>query len=309
MLFKNKNIRYLLFLSLFNISIDYGKEKNNNKKINIHSMKNIDFIYMINLDHRPDKFKKASEKLKKYNIIPYRVSAINGSFFSAEYINSLGVQTSSDMFTLGLRGNIFFANSNKKLVCKTVTINCDKNTYFSSIMTPGAFGCLLTHLSVLRDAFNKNYETIWVIEDDIDIIRNPHGLSDLIDEINSTIGENMWDILYTDRDTRDKYGKYCPPKMIEKRPDVKITNEKMYLLRQKINNHIIEIKARYGTYSMIIKRSGIIKILDFFEKHKIFSPYDNEIHIIPHLKIFVPTKDIVAHDLKRTSDIVNFKIS
>ncbi|MFI5334690.1 MAG: hypothetical protein ACHQT8_05960 [Chlamydiales bacterium] len=32
---------------------------------------------------------------------------------------------------------------------------------------------MLSHLSILQDAFDSGYETIWVMEDDIEVVRNP----------------------------------------------------------------------------------------------------------------------------------------
>src|SRR5437868_12063325 len=47
-------------------------------KSDIHKMKNIDFIYMINLDERPEKFEKSVQQLHPFGIYPYRFSAVNG---------------------------------------------------------------------------------------------------------------------------------------------------------------------------------------------------------------------------------------
>src|SRR5579885_1996218 len=57
-----------------------------------HQMRNIDFIYMINLDERPEKFAKCVEALAPYNIHPCRFSAVNGWKLSLEAINDLGVK-------------------------------------------------------------------------------------------------------------------------------------------------------------------------------------------------------------------------
>lgn len=49
-----------------------------------HKMRNIDFIYMINLDKRPEKFLATQSALKRYGIHPYRFSAVNGWELSKE---------------------------------------------------------------------------------------------------------------------------------------------------------------------------------------------------------------------------------
>lgn len=49
-------------------------------------------------------------------------------------------------------------------------------TYFCHCLSRGAIGIVLSHLSILKDAYDRGFETIWVMEDDIDIIKNPLNL-------------------------------------------------------------------------------------------------------------------------------------
>ena len=42
------------------------------------SIRNIDFIYMVNLDGRPEKYNRSRKMLQKYGITAYRFSAVNG---------------------------------------------------------------------------------------------------------------------------------------------------------------------------------------------------------------------------------------
>ena len=58
-------------------------------KSDIHRMKNIDFIYMINLDQRPEKFEKCINQLHPFGIYPYRFSAVNGWELTIEAINDV----------------------------------------------------------------------------------------------------------------------------------------------------------------------------------------------------------------------------
>jgi GR25 family glycosyltransferase involved in LPS biosynthesis len=286
---------------LKNIKTDH----NDTKK---YSMKNIDFIYMINLDTRPEKFKKSLKLLKKYSITPYRFSAINGNLLSVKEIESFGIKSFPDMLNQGSLGNIYSTTSLNKIETITKKIENDGHVYFCSVMKPGAFGCLLSHLSILKDAFLKNYETIWIMEDDIDIIKNPHIISELITDLDSTVGKENWDILYTDKDTRYSDGKPAVPQLsdincILNRPDIKILDTETLLKRKLIGNNFVKIKARYGTYSMILRRSGIIKILSFYQNYKIFNTYDGEFIYIQDLNTFTSNKNIVGHELIRVSDI------
>lgn len=45
-------------------------------------------------------------------------------------------------------------------------------------------------------AFGGRYETIWVMEDDIDVLRNPLEVLDRIEELDSSVGKRNWDILF-----------------------------------------------------------------------------------------------------------------
>src|SRR5271155_811440 len=60
-------------------------------KSGFHSIRNIDFIYLINLDHRTEKLQTTLDQLTPYGIYPFRFSAVNGWKLSFEAINDLGV--------------------------------------------------------------------------------------------------------------------------------------------------------------------------------------------------------------------------
>ncbi len=162
-------------------------------------MRNIDYIYIINLDQRPEKFEKCIAQLYPYGIYPYRFSAVNGWELSIETINDLGVK-----FEPGMQGDFmgtsYLPRSNFKPHHEK--IQNYNQTYFCHCMSRGAIGIVLSHLSILQDAYDSGYETIWVMEDDIEVIRDPHELSDLIERLDRKVGEDNWDILFTDRDTR-----------------------------------------------------------------------------------------------------------
>src|SRR4029078_2424792 len=62
------------------------------EKSGYHAMRNIDFIYMINLDERPEKYACCISQLSMHGIHPYRFSAVNGWELSLEALNELGVK-------------------------------------------------------------------------------------------------------------------------------------------------------------------------------------------------------------------------
>ena len=61
----------------------------------------------------------------------------------------------------------------------------------------------MSHLSILQHAYDAGFETIWVMEDDIQVMRDPRVLSERIDQLDALVGKTNWDILFTDRDIRD----------------------------------------------------------------------------------------------------------
>ena len=66
-------------------------------KSRLNTMRNIDFIYLINLDQRPEKLEYSLQQLYPYGIHPYRFSAVNGWELSLEAINDVGVKFSPEM--------------------------------------------------------------------------------------------------------------------------------------------------------------------------------------------------------------------
>jgi hypothetical protein len=156
-----------------------------------HCMRNIDFIYIINLDERPEKWASCIQQLLPYGIEPFRFSAINGWKLSNEVLDSVGVKYKPGM-PEGWMATCFLPNKHIE------EMHVPGRGYIHSTMQQGAVGCILSHLSVLKDAWDSGYKTIWVMEDDIKVLQDPHILSELIDKLDSAVGEDGWDLLYTD---------------------------------------------------------------------------------------------------------------
>ncbi|MBS0648189.1 MAG: glycosyltransferase family 25 protein [Verrucomicrobia bacterium] len=261
-------------------------------KSSVHRMRNIDFIYLINLDQRPEKYEQSIQELAPYGIIPYRFSAVNGwEELTYEALNDLGVKYQRGM--RATKGTSYFPEDNGQPQHSLPMQNYGQ-TYFAHCLSWGAIGCCMSHLSVLQDAYHAGYETIWVIEDDIQIIRDPHTLSNLIDQLDRAVGKGRWDILYTDRDTKNKEGNYVPCRALAQRPNFTPRDPQIYKLQKRINSDLRQIGARYGTYSMIIRRSGMKKILDFLKTYHLFLPIDLEIPLVPGIRQFTVTQDVVS---------------
>jgi GR25 family glycosyltransferase involved in LPS biosynthesis len=292
-----------LFLSL-NVSILCAGFENHLKKITDKSghytMKNIDFIYMINLDQRPEKFASCVKQLSQYGIEPFRFSAVNGWALSLETINDVGVRYEKWM-PKDLWGT-YYVQGNLGEDFRHEIMNELGRVYFSHCMARGPIGIILSHLSILKDAYDSGYNTIWVNEDDIQIVKNPHILSSLIDKLDALVGKKGWDILFTDRDTKNRSGNYVPCLSYARRPNFTPKNPERFAMRTKIGADFIKIGARYGAYSMIIRRSGMKKLLNFFNTYSLFLPYDMDFTLPDDIQLYAVVDDIVSTQPQALSD-------
>jgi GR25 family glycosyltransferase involved in LPS biosynthesis len=254
---------------------------------------------MINLDQRPEKWKFSVDQLAPFGIYPYRFSAVNGWELSLEDINDVGLKFSPEMeggflcTRYRLDGN--FEPSHEVL-------QNYGDTCFCHCLSRGAIGIALSHLSILQDAEDSGYETIWVMEDDVEVMRDPRILSDLIDNLDTLVGKENWDILFTDRDIRDANGVHKECYWAAKRPDFMPLRANDYATRIKVNPDFYKIGARWGAHSMIIRRSGIQKLLRFFKAHRIFFPYDMDYILVPGIKLFTVSEDVISNFPKAVSD-------
>ena len=264
-----------------------------------HRMRNVDFIYMINLDRRPEKFQESMHKLLPYGIFPYRFSAVNGWDLTFRDVNDIGVKFSLKMEG-GFMGTSYFPENNWEP--KHGLIHNIGQTYFCHCMSRGAIGCLLSHLSVLQDAYDSGYETIWVMEDDIDVIQDPRLISDCIDHLDQLLGKDGWDIFFTDPDTKNSRGEYVPCYGAAKRPNFHPEKPNSYSKKEAIGRGLRRIGSRFGTYSMVLRRSGLGKILKFIKIHRVFLPYDMDLYLVPRIRLYTSTEDIVSTKTDAVSD-------
>ena len=166
-------------------------------------------------------------------------------------------------------------------------------------------GCALSHISVLKDAYNSGYETIWVLEDDIEVVKDPHLIPKLIDKLDQLVGKYNWDVLFTDRDYRGANG-YIIASGSAERADMDCSLQERYSEKYTTNEPISpdfkKVSARFATHSMIIRRSGIKKLLDFAIAHQIFLPYDLDNYLATGLKRYSFTYDVVSNVIGACSD-------
>ncbi len=264
-------------------------------------MKNIDFIYMINLDQRPEKFRMSMDQLAPYGIYPYRFPAVNGWELTLEDINDVGVRFSPEMEG-GFMATRYPLEGDGRPSHEI--IEQFGMTYFVHCLPRGAIGCTLSHLSILQDAYDSGYETIWIMEDDIQVMHDPRILPDLIEKLDQTVGKEQWDILFTDRDFRNANGEYAPAYGAAKRPDYAFfLYENDYSFKVDVSPEFRRIANRYGTASMIIRRSGMKKLLQFFKAHQMYLPYDMDLIYARGIKMYTVSEDVVSNLANAISDV------
>lgn len=262
-------------------------------------MEGIDFIYMINLDKRPEKFTQSSSQLQEYEIYPYRFSAVNGWELSIEALDSVGTIYRSWMPN-DIMGTCYLKENEGKQTHEM--INVPGRNYYSHCLSKGAIGIVLSHMSILRDAYDSGYETIWVMEDDIEVKRDPHELTDLIIELDELVGKGNWDILFTDPDTKNKDGTYIPCTGFARKPNFDPEDKERFGRKEHINEKFTKVGARYGAYSMIVRRTGMKKLLHFIRRYGVFLPFDMEYCLPNDINLYSLRYDVVSTLPRALSD-------
>jgi len=292
---------YTIFCSeIFATSLEKHLKKIENK-VETSQIRNIDFIYLINLDQRPEKLQKVLDEFSPYGIQFFRFPAIYGWSLPLLVTDDLGV-----LFQPGMREKAKESINYNGIILTDPRTTAEPeipgefhvlgpNFYgkncFSVSMKGGAIGCTMSHLSILQDALDSGYQTIWILEDDVKACEDPRQLSDWIDRLDSAVGKDGWDVLYTDCIT---YFKGHNDINWIWRPDIPIDYAK--LTKVKDIGDFLQIGGRGNTHSMIIKRSGIKKILEFYKEHGMFVPYDQELSIVPGILLYNLKRNVVVQN-------------
>jgi GR25 family glycosyltransferase involved in LPS biosynthesis len=176
---------------------------------------------------------------------------------------------------------------------------------FSKIRPAGHVGCAYSHLTILKDALDSDYQNILILEDDFVIVKDPHLLGDLVNEADLEIGAGNWDIIYLDNWHEGlKRGKFHFWMRSYPYPHFQSQDPKKFEERQSTSKNIDRIFARHATHSMILSKNGIKKIYSHFLEYKFFYPIDVDLFNIPGINIFQSKNDYITTD-KLTSDTAN----
>ncbi len=265
-----------------------------------HSYGPIDFVYMINLDHRPKKYAKSLSELDPYGIRPLRFSAVNGWELTHSALQDIGLVYTQSMRS-GAMGTTFVWKEGKEYRSYEL-LGKEGTTYFAHGISRGAIGCLMSHISILKDAYKAGYELIWIMEDDIEVVKDPSLLIGLIRKLDELVGRKNWDVFYTDRDYRKGENDYILAHGTDHRPDVETRNPKKYDIDHEIAKNLRQIGSRFATHSIIWTRGGIRKYVDYIEEHGMYLPIDMDIHLAPGMHMYSVTSDIVTNRLNAPTD-------
>lgn len=230
--------------------------KEEDSKFDINSY--FDKIYCINLDKRSDRWENVKLQFEENNINVERWSAVDGTNIPDNFFNDI-IQTNKSEKQLSNLGIL-------------------ENKY--------ALACLLSHLSVIKDAKYKKYKKILIFEDDISIEN----------EFNSRIGEFVslnWMILYLGCSQFRSGG-------------VKYTN----------NNRFYYANQSLGTFAYAIKFEIYDEIINLLESKSNIKSIDNLLADVQKsypINCFVYNPNIVTSELIdsdiREKEIIETKIS
>lgn len=284
-----------LFATPFEVCKNFKMEKTP------QGISGIDTIYIINLDARVEKLEKSFNQLKQFNIQAHRLSAIDG-----RNLSNADIEKSSVIFKKGMQESRWAQNLAQD---QTSFVYLNEKAYekpvASVFLKRGALGCTLSHLTLIKNAYEQNLSRILILEDDFKIIQNPHNLSSLIKKLDDTVGSENWDILYTDLDTHDSPIYFEKNNFIEPlkgldlawflRPDVLPNPEKLFF-RQKISEDFVRVGSRMRTHSYILNRSGIEKIAKFYQTHGAYCPIDHEIFLIEDFNAYSLAYNVISFE-------------
>lgn len=269
-----------------------------------HELYGIDSIFLINLDKRPEKLKQSINQLKPYNISLIRFPAVNGWALTQKDIDAILQPFNSTMMGARWASKIIEGQKTHKNFY-FLEPSCYDQSFGSIFLSPGAIGCFMSHLSIIKNAYESGLERIWILEDDFKVIENPHNLSLLIEKLNQIVGNNGWDILYTDFDNKDAPMYYGINNFKSElkgldlawfwRPDIPIDQFKI-CHRELISDDFIKVGSRMRAHSYIINRTGMKKIVEFYKRKGLFTPYDHELALIPDLNLYSLIYDVVSFE-------------
>lgn len=206
----------------------------------------VDCIYVLNLAERESKWKNTQEQLQPYPILYNRFPAINGWKIPQDQLN------------------IFWQEQG---------FPADNHP-----MPPGKLGCILSHLSIIQDGFDRGFNHIWILQDDIEVLRDVTEIDSYIEQITELDPE--WGLLFTDLNMREYVTPFKPWQASMRKT---IHSSDWYKERPNLSETFQEIRMRVGFHSVILSRKGMELILNYFKHIQLVTSFDIDVHCIPNL--------------------------
>ena len=262
-------------------------------KRDTHSILGVDMIYVINEHKNLRQFKQIKKDFDDYGIVPYRFNAVDPKSMSYTMLSKVGVRminTRSDFTALRLRKGLL------KPSLKPSIMDDGEKTYFSNTMTMKKIARNLDFLSVIYDAYRSKKNCVWIMEDNVEICKDPLTLTTRLVELDKA--DPVWDVLYTDLDAKIEPGSKEDDSEIFyiNRPDLTFGTIDTYVNRAQNLGNFQEIGLRTGAYSFLLSRHGMKLILDYYHKNHIFVPFAQEILLIPGIHPYGLPDPIVTND-------------
>jgi GR25 family glycosyltransferase involved in LPS biosynthesis len=132
-----------------------------------------------------------------------------------------------------------------------------------SLLSPGQYGCLLSHYLLWKEFLASTDEYVFVLEDDFMFLTDP---TNIVGEISAAVDESDWDILYLQRHTSLRRS-LLP---LRARSGMLRMTARHQMLRHGVsdarNNRIktlsTDVPNLWGTYAYVLGRSGATRLVD-----------------------------------------------
>lgn len=226
------------------------------------NLEKIDRLFVINLEKRKDRLEQIKEIFLPYQVGLNRVNAVNGKNLTDEEMSLL--------------------------------IGHKKARLRKSEM-----GCLLSHLSVLWHSYQMGYQTVWIVEDDVEIKEDLKTISAHIKALEKLDPE--WDIFYTDPDFSNRDNEKLKNSGRRAREDQGLYPRRFFS-RRKVCNQFWKINRRWGTHSLVVSKRGVEKIIKYYLAHSIWTAIDIDMHFIPNMHQYTPLLPLVTNRPESDSD-------
>jgi len=235
----------------------------------------VDCIYLINLEKCPQKWQRVKSICDGFGLKINRFNAINGWKLNRRAIDDLC------QYDDGKDGYKFFS---------------DQRSF-----SKGHLGCFLSHLSIIHDAYQRGFQVIWTMEDDVDFFQDVKILPNFISDLTRLDPE--WDIFYTDLEWGGNTGskasldfvsswlKTIPPGRLrpgQPRKDI------AHFLQRTTFGPFVKIHYRWGTHSLLFSRKGMKKIIDYFNQYRYYVSIDIDFHFIPDMREYALQEDVTG---------------